>query len=115
LSDEQITQMLKASFEHANEDVHLRALREAQVDGERLLEALNAALAEDASLLSSEQQQELRALMAALRTANSGTDHRAIKAASDKLNHGSETFAAMRMDRSVKRALTGRSIDKLGV
>jgi molecular chaperone HscA len=114
LSDEQITQMLKASFEHANEDVHLRALREAQVDGERLLEALNAALAEDANLLGEDEQQELRALMSVLRAAIAGTDHRAVKAAADKLNHATEAFAAMRMDRSVKRALTGRSIDKLG-
>ena len=53
--------------------------------------------------------------MAALRGTIAGTDHRAIKAAADKLNHGSEAFAAMRMDRSVKRALTGRSIDNLGV
>jgi molecular chaperone HscA len=115
LSDEQITQMLKASFEHANEDVHSRALRESQVDGERLLEAVGAALAEDAGLLNPEQEQELRTLMAALRTAIGGTDHRAVKSAVERLNHGSETFAAMRMDRSVARALTGRSIDKLGV
>jgi molecular chaperone HscA len=115
LSDEQITQMLKASFEHANEDVHLRALLEARVDGERLLEAVGAALAEDAELLEPPQQTEIRALMAALRSAIAGADHRAVKAAIERLNHGSEAFAAMRMDRSVRRALTGRSIDKLGV
>jgi molecular chaperone HscA len=115
LSDEQITQMLKASFEHANEDVHLRALLEARVDGERLLEAVGAALAEDAGMLEPPQETEIRGLMAALRSAIASTDHRAIKAAIERLNHGSEAFAALRMDRSVKRALTGRSIDKLGV
>lgn len=115
LSDEQITQMLKASFDHAKEDVHLRALRESQVDGERLLEAVGAALTEDAAMLESGQEQELRELMARLRAAISGNDHRAIKAAIERLNHGSETFAAMRMDRSIKHALAGRSIDKLGV
>jgi molecular chaperone HscA len=115
LSDEQITQMLRASFDHAREDVHLRALRESQVDGERLLEAVGAALAEDAGLLDPQQEQEIRALMSILRSAITGADHRAIKAAIDRLNHGSEEFAAMRMDRSVKSALTGRSVDKLGV
>jgi molecular chaperone HscA len=115
LSDEQITQMLKASFEHANEDLHLRALLEARVDGERLLEAVGAALAEDAGMLEPPQEAEIRALMAALRAVIVGSDHRAVKSAIERLNHGSEAFAALRMDRSVKRALTGRSIDKLGV
>jgi molecular chaperone HscA len=115
LSDEQITQMLKASFDHANEDARLRALLEARVDGERLLEAVGGALAADGSLLGSGEEQQIRSQMETLRKAIAGTDHRAVKAAAEVLNHGSEAFAAMRMDRSVKQALTGRSIDKLGV
>jgi molecular chaperone HscA len=115
LSDEQITQMLKDSFDHAKEDVHQRALRESQVDGERLLEALRAALAADASLLKPEEEQAIRKLMTALQAAIAGTDHRAVKAAIDRLNKGSEAFAALRMDNSVKRALTGQSVDKLNV
>jgi molecular chaperone HscA len=66
-------------------------------------------------LLGDEQQQEIARLMEALRKAIAGTDHRAIKAAVDRLNKGSEEFAALRMDNSVKRALTGKSVDKLGV
>src|SRR2546422_7607321 len=38
LTDEQITQMLKDSFDHAKDDVHARALREQRVEGERMLE-----------------------------------------------------------------------------
>ncbi len=115
LSDEQITQMLKDSFDHAKDDVHQRALRESQVDGERLLEALRAALAADAGLLKPAEEQAIRNLMAALQKTIAGTDHRAIKAAIDRLNKGSEAFAALRMDNSVKRALTGQSVDKLNV
>jgi molecular chaperone HscA len=115
LSDEQITQMLKDSFDHAREDVHVRALRESQVDGERLLEAINAALAEDASLLDASEEKHIREQMAALRASMAGTDHRGIKAAAEKLNKATEAFAALRMDRSVKRALTGQRVDKLNV
>jgi molecular chaperone HscA len=115
LSDEQITQMLKASFDHANEDARLRALLEARVDGERLLEAVTAALAEDVTLLDPIEEKQIRAQMEILRKAIAASDHRAIKAAAEALNHGSEDFAARRMDRGVKHALTGRSIDKLGV
>jgi len=115
LSDEQITQMLKDSFDHAKEDVHLRALRENQVEGERMLEAIGAAFAVDAGLLEAAQQDEIRVLMARLRQAISGTDHRAIKSAVDRLNKATEPFAALRMDRSVRQALAGKSIDTLKV
>jgi molecular chaperone HscA len=115
LSDGEITQMLKESFEHAKEDVRLRALRENQVEGDRMLEALGAAFAEDADLLGGTEQEELRALMARLREAIAGTDHRAIKAAVDRLNKATEPFAALRMDRSVREALAGKNIDTLKV
>jgi molecular chaperone HscA len=55
LTDEQITRMLRESFDHAKEDVHLRALREQQVEGERMLAAAETALRDDIDLLSAEE------------------------------------------------------------
>jgi molecular chaperone HscA len=107
--------MLKDSFDHAKEDVHLRALRENQVEGERMLEAIGAAFAEDAGLLDAAEQEDIRVLMARLRETIAGTDHRAIKAAVDRLNKATETFAALRMDRGVRQALAGKNIDELKV
>ena len=115
LSDEQITHMLKDSFDQAKHDVHLRALRESQVDGERLLQALNAALGEDGQLLGAGQKEDLVALMASLSKAIAGSDYRAIRAAGERLNKGSETFAALRMDRSVKLALAGQNVNDIRV
>ena len=115
LSDDQITQMLRDSIDHAKHDVHTRALRESQVDGERLLEAVTAALAEDVALLSAAEQQAIRDLMERLGAALAGSDHRAIKAAVEQLNKGSEPFAALRMDKSVQQALAGHKVDDLRV
>ncbi len=113
LSDEQITQMLKDSFEHARDDVHARALREQQVEAERMIEATASALREDADLLSPDELESIRAELAALRQLAGGTDHRAIKMQVDRLNKATEPFASRRMDRSVKSALSGRTVASL--
>jgi molecular chaperone HscA len=110
LTDEQITHMLKDSFEHANDDVHSRALKEQQVEGERMREALEAALAQDADLVEGSELDAIRADLERLRRALGGADHRAIKAVVESLNRVSEPFAARRMDRSIRRALAGKSV-----
>jgi len=113
LTDEQITQMLKDSFDHAKDDVHARALREQQVEGERLLDATQSALREDADLLSAAERAELEAEIEGLRKTLSCTDHRTIKLAVERLNRATDAFAGRRMDRSVKRALAGRKVESL--
>ena len=111
LTDEQITQMLKDSFEHAREDVHLRALKEQQVEGGRMIEATEAALREDADLLSAKELAAVHAELEALRKTLSCTDHRTIKSAVERVNRATEAFAGRRMDRSIKRALAGRKVE----
>jgi len=113
LSDEQITQMLRDSFDHAKDDVHARALREQRVEGERMLEATEAALREDADLLTAEESSALRSELEALRKTLSCTDHRTIKSGIERVNRASEAFAGRRMDRSIKRALAGRKVESL--
>jgi molecular chaperone HscA len=110
LADDDISRMLKDSFEHARDDMHVRALQEARVDGERLIEAVRAALAVDAELLSAEERTEIDCRMTALTASVAGADHRAIKSSADALNRVTEDFAARRMDRSVRTALTGQKI-----
>ncbi len=115
LADEDISRMLKDSFEHARDDMQARALQEARVDAERLLEAVRAALKVDANLLSATERTDIDCRVDALATAAAGSDHRAIKASSDALNRVTEDFAARRMDRSVKAALTGQKIANLKI
>ena len=55
----------------------------------------------------------METLMAAVRQQAQGSDHVAIKAAVDALAAGTEDFAARRMDRSVRTALAGKSIDQI--
>jgi molecular chaperone HscA len=113
LSDEQITGMLRDSIDHAKDDVQRRALREQQVEGGRMLEATMVALQADADLLSAEELHVIQCGVDSLRQAIEGDDHRSIRSAIDRLNKLTDEFAARRMDRSIQRALTGRTIASL--
>jgi len=113
LSDEEITGMLESAFESAGEDMRLRALREAQVEADRLMEAIGAALEQDGDLLDDTERGSLDQLVLTLRAAREGDDTDQIREAVEALSKGSDLFAARRMDRSVARALSGRSIEDL--
>lgn len=114
LSEDTITGMLQSSFKAAESDKQARALREAIVDAERLIEAIQMALTQDGEkLLSTEEQQMIQASIQALQTLCQGQDSHAIHQASEALNHATETFAARRMDASVKQALAGQDLNSL--
>ena len=114
LSDEQIAQMLQDSFSTAEADVKARALVEARVDADRMLLATQSALDADGALLSKEERAEVDALMLSLRgIAANSTDAAAIEAATQALADGTEAFAAMRMNASIQKALSGKSVESI--
>jgi molecular chaperone HscA len=113
LADADIERMLRDSFEHAKEDVHARALAENRVEGQRLIEATVSAMAADAGLLSAQEKETIEEKIRALQSALAGPDHRAIKRASEELNHVTGDFAGRRMDAGIRRALAGRKIGSL--
>ncbi|MDP1901179.1 MAG: Fe-S protein assembly chaperone HscA [Rubrivivax sp.] len=111
LADDQIAQMLRDGFTHAEEDMAARSLREAQVEAERMVLATRAALAADAALLTEAERADIEALMdTTLRTAKGG-DARAIEAAVTALAEGTEAFAAARMNQGIRQALAGRRVE----
>ena len=111
LADDKVAQMLRDGFAHAQDDMQQRALREAQVEAQRLLLATQAALDADGGLLSEAERRGIEALMARLRECARGADHDAINAAIEALAQGTEEFAAARMNRGIRQALAGRRID----
>ncbi len=114
LSDDEIGRMLQDSYSHAREDMDARNLAEQQVDADRLIEALQAALAEDGrELLSDDEYAVLEREIAALQALRDGTDFKAIEAGIAVLAKASDEFAARRMDHSIRKALSGQRIDQL--
>jgi len=113
LSEDEITNMLKSSFGAAEQDKESRALREAIVDAERLIEAINAALAQDGHLLNANEKSAIESQVQSLKITSQGTDKDRITQAVEALNHATENFAARRMDASVKQAFAGQDLNKL--
>ncbi|WP_194788975.1 Fe-S protein assembly chaperone HscA [Pseudomonas sp. UFMG81] len=114
LTDGEIARMLKDSFEHAGSDKQARQLREHQVDGERLLEAVQGALDADGErLLSSDEREAIEFQMQELRDLLTGTDGPAIEQQTKRLSQVTDAFAARRLDSTVKAALAGRNLNEI--
>jgi molecular chaperone HscA len=114
LSDDQIATMLQDSFTTAQADMKARAVVEARVDADRMVEATLSALRADGDLLSAAEQAALQGLMDTVRrVAPVSEDAAEIEAVTQALAKGTEPFAAMRMNRGISRALAGTRIDSL--
>lgn len=114
LSEDEIVDMLQTSFNSAETDKQARALQEARVDAQRLLEAVAVALEQDGEkLLSEAERNQIRASMEHLHRLSQAEDNHAIHNAAEALNHATEEFAARRMDASVRTALAGQKLNTL--
>jgi len=114
LNENEITDMLKASIEHARSDIDLRILTEARVDAGRVVDALESALALDGErLLSDADITMLQQGVVTLQEIVKGTDPAAINEGVEMLGKASEDFAALRMDAAVREAFTGQQVKAL--
>ena len=114
LDDKEIEAMLRASMDHATEDMQARALREQEVEAYRVIEALDAAMEADADdLLNDEEKQAILAARDHLQETVCGhSEMNAIKAAIKNLEKESEAYVARRMNLSVTQAMTGHKVDE---
>ncbi|MGB0127187.1 MAG: Fe-S protein assembly chaperone HscA [Rhodocyclaceae bacterium] len=115
LTDGEVAGMLRDGFDHAGDDMDARSLREQQVEGQRVIEATEAALEQDGDLLDAAERSRIEEVISQLKAAMAGADHRVVKAAIDKLNAATTDFAARRMDRSIRNVLAGQKVDEISV
>jgi molecular chaperone HscA len=116
LSEDQITNMLKQSFEKADEDKKIRALSEAKIEGEQLITAVQNALDKNGDqLLSKDQRLIIENAIKILSSSLKANDVDVIIQHTKDLNLLTESFAAKLMDQSVVNALKGKSIDKVNL
>ena len=113
LADDDIARMLQEGFRSADADMQARSLRQSQVEAERLLLGTRSALAADGDLLDAGARAAIEAMLAGLQRIAQGSDHRAIDAAVEALAKGTEAFAAERMNRGIRQALAGRSVNEV--
>jgi molecular chaperone HscA len=114
LTDGEIARMLTDSFQHASDDKVARVLREQQVDAQRLVEAVEAALEVDGQrLLDAEERMVIDLQLQELRELMQGTDGPAIEQQTKRLSQVTDAFAARRMNLTVKAALSGRNLNEI--
>ena len=113
LADDEVARMLEESFTTAEIDMRARALREAQVDAQRLVEASQAALGVDGELLDEAERTNIEALIVKLAAVTGGDSVDAIETATKELAAATDEFAARRMNKSIRRALAGRRLDEV--
>jgi molecular chaperone HscA len=114
LSDEEVEDMLIASLDHAEEDVEKRFLAEARVEGSRILNDLERALAAERDALPPGERAAIEAAALALRDAIAGTDARMIQAAIADLDRVTTPFAQRRMEKAIQGALSGHRVEEFG-
>lgn len=113
LSDSEIETMLRDSMAYASEDRDLRRLREEQVEADRVLEALAAALAADGNaLLDANERSLIDRAADHLATVRDGDDYRSIKQAIEAVEAASAGFVERRMNSSIRAAMAGHSVDE---
>ena len=96
------------------DDKVARVLREQQVDAQRLIEAVQAALEVDGErLLDAEERMVIELQMQELSELLKGTDGYAIEQQTKRLSQVTDAFAARRMDLTVKAALSGRNLNEI--
>jgi len=122
LGDDDVARMLQESYSSASVDMQMRALREEQVEAERILLATQSALDSDTDLLSQEENGAIALQLQAVRDAIAASNDTAVEPgqrqnalhdAVQALARGTEEFAARRMDKSVRKALAGKSLDEV--
>lgn len=113
LSDEQIAKMLQDGFSTAEYDKNARSLAEAKLEADRMWIAAQSALSADGQLLSDKERKNIEQLMKATLEAKQLDQPAPIEAATDALAKGTEAFAALRMNHSIAKALSGKNIETL--
>jgi molecular chaperone DnaK (HSP70) len=109
LTDEQVENMILASFDNAEEDIRRRQLIEGRNEAETILAALDKGRANQAwEELSPQERDAIGEQEGTLRTVMQEDDYRAIRLAIDTLNQGTMRLAELMMDSAVGTALKGR-------
>lgn len=113
LTDGEVEGMLRASLEHAQEDMDARRLREQQVEAKRVIEALGAALAADGEqLMTPEEMEPIKLAFQQLIALSESDDHEAIKEAIEALEKSCEFYVERRMNANIHKAMAGHTVDE---
>jgi molecular chaperone DnaK len=112
LTEEQVEAMIQESFDRAEEDIRERQVREARVEADHILAALEKATRSDAwAALSDSDRKTIEAAKRDLQTNYNSGDYQAISERIEKLNGATLSLAEDIMNTAVRGALKGTRIE----
>jgi Fe-S protein assembly chaperone HscA len=115
LTDEQVENMLLASFDFAEEDFRQRQIIEARREAETILTALSKGKNSPVWLqLASEERSNIEKLEKNLLAVKDGDYYHAIRTNIDVLNQATMHLAELMMDTAVTAVLKGKAMDDAG-
>ncbi|MGA2327123.1 MAG: Fe-S protein assembly chaperone HscA [Bryobacteraceae bacterium] len=111
LTDNQVEAMIRESFERAEEDFAQRQAREARLEADTILAAVEKARAHDAWLeMTEEEKAAIDRALNELLTVYCSDNHALIRAHIEKLNQATLHLAEIMMNAAVRTALKGTKI-----
>ena len=113
LSDTDVENMLLASMQHAESDMHARALAETKTEAEQSMYQCKKLIQKNTDLLSPSELADTQDAVNVLENYLQENDREAIIMAMDRLNHITRPFAERLMDEAIGKALTGKKLDTL--
>ena len=113
LTDKEIATMIQDSINYAQQDKQTRMLAEQKVEAARVLESLQNALDKDADLLNEHQLNQILNAKHRLQAVSESNDIYEIEKQIKIVDNVTQDFAAKRMDRSIRQALTGHKVDDI--
>ena len=115
LTDEQVENMILASFDNAEEDISARQVIEARNEGETILAAVEKGEKTAAwQQLTSIEHEDIKAAALELKASLGGADHKVIRNAIERLDKTTRRFAEIMMDSAVTGALSGKTMQAAG-
>ena len=115
LTESEITGMLRDSFDKAEDDHKHRLLAESQVEADRIIYDLQSALQLDAkNVLTTEEIENLQLQIENLQKVREDSEDRDLLIMlTEELMQSSESFAEKRMNFSIKKALSGKTLTQV--
>ena len=113
LTDDEVENMIRASFQFAVEDIQARQVIEARTEAEAIITATEKALTRGMDLITPEEAQSIHAATEELRAVIHQDDHRVLRSKIADVENVTHHLAEVLMDATLKEALESKKLSEV--
>lgn len=112
LTDDEVEDMIRESFQFAEEDIKARQVIEARTEATAIIVATEKALARASGLIGDKEKAEIQRVIQQLGETQKGDDHRLIRAGISEMEKETHHLAEVLMDATLKEALESKKVSE---